>query len=51
MIDTGTTETLKMEEKFPGSRHKFPGIREISKPQISREIFRSDFPGGNTTYY
>ena len=48
MIDISTTETLKMEKKFPGSRHKFPGKREISKPQISQEICRLDFPVGNT---
>ena len=42
-------ETPKMEKKFPGSRHKFPGKREILKPQISREISRPEFPGGNTS--
>ena len=35
-----TTETLKMEKNFPGFQHKFPGKREISRP---------DFPG-NTTF-
>ena len=48
MIDINTTETLENENKFPGSRHKFPGKWEISKPRISREIFRPDFPEGNT---
>ena len=49
MRDISTIETLKINKKFPGSRHKFPGKREISEPQISWEISRLDFPGGNTT--
>ena len=38
-----------MQKNFPGSRHKFPGKREVSKPQIFWEISCSDFPGRNTT--
>ena len=29
---------------------KFPGKREIQKSQISWEVSRPDFPGGNTSY-
>ena len=41
MINISTTETDKMKKNVQGSRRKFPGKREILKPQISRP----DFPG------
>ena len=49
MIDISTIEILANAKNFPGSRHKFPRKREILKPLISREIFRPDIPGGNTS--
>ena len=50
MTNISTTETLKMEQNFPGSRHKFRGKRETSKPQSFREVFRPDFPAGNAVW-
>ena len=49
MIDISTTEILANVKKFPGSRHKFPGKREVQKPQIFKEISRPNFPEGNTS--
>ena len=40
---------MKWKKNFPGSRRKFSGKRKISKPQTYREIFRLEFPGGNTS--
>ena len=45
MMDISIPEILTNVKKFLGSRLKFPGKREISKPQISRP----EFPGGNIT--
>ena len=46
MMDIGISEILINVQAI--SRHKFPGKRKISKPQISREISRPDLQGGNS---
>ena len=47
MVDISTTEILANVKKI--NINKFPEKRVVQKTQISREISRSDFPGGNTS--
>ena len=40
--------SFSMQVNFPGSRIKFPGKREGSKSQISRETGSREFPGASS---